>query len=186
MLLERRCPGCLRSARFVCEDCWARLAYWGDAAALLLYDELTRRIVLEAKNGGRRDLWRPLGRALAGSIPPDIRRGLDVVTWVPASVHKQRERGFDQGQLLARSVARSIGVPHLRLLRRLDHQSQTGRSRVERMIGPRLRARGRDLGRVLVVDDVRTTGASLDAAARALRARGAGQVTALALSAVAE
>ena len=168
----------------MCHDCWRQLERWPDRAALLSYDDLTRAIVLEAKNGGRRDLWRPLGRALAAVVPSDVVGDLRVVTWVPASRSRQQERGYDQGRLLARSVARALDVPNRRLLRRVDRSGQTGRSRDERLVGPRLRARGAYHGHVLVVDDVRTTGASLAAADAALRGRGASRVTTLALAAV--
>lgn len=170
----------------MCDRCWSGLEVCPDRTALLVYDDLTRRIVLAAKNGGRRDLWRPLGRALAQRVDCFERKEVDVVTWVPASRNQKRDRGFDQGHLLARSVARSLGVRHQRLLRRLDHRTQTGRSREQRLIGPRLRARGSDHGRVLVVDDVRTTGASLEAARAALYVCGNSNVTTLALAVVVE
>lgn len=181
VLLERRCPGCDSPARFVCDRCWASLTP-APALALFLYDELARAIVLAAKNGGRRDLFRPLGRRLADAVPGNI--GIDVVTWVPASGQQRRQRGYDQGRLLAKATAGRLGCPHQRLLHRVDRVPQTGRTRAERLQGPQLRARVSTGGNVLLVDDVRTTGASMRAGAAVLRQAGAESITTLAVAAV--
>ena len=80
--------------------------------------------------------------------------------------------------LAARSVARHLGCRPGRLLVRAPGPPQTGRTRDERLDGPAFRARGRVPRRVLVVDDVVTTGATLTAAAVALRRAGATRVVA--------
>lgn len=181
MLLERRCPGCGSSARFVCDGCWASLTP-AAGSAVFVYDELARAIMLAAKNGGRRDLFRLLGRSLVDALPAGV--PIDVVTWVPASPRQRSQRGYDQGRLLARAAARRLGCPHQRLLRRVDEVPQTGRSRAERLEGPQLRARGSLTGNVLLVDDVRTTGASIRTSAAVLRHAGATSVTTMAVAAV--
>jgi predicted amidophosphoribosyltransferase len=123
-------------------------------------------LVEQVVAAARRELQTPGGR-------------LDVVTWIPTTTARRRERGFDHGALLAVGVGRRLGVPVRSLLERRDDRPQTGRSRGSRLHGPRLVARALDGGRVLVVDDVATTGASLVAAAGALRAAGAEWVAAL-------
>ena len=103
----------------------------------------------------------------------------DVVTWVPCSPARRRQRGFDPAELLARALARRLGLRARRLLRRLDDEPQTARTREGRLAGPRLADRpGRVRGSVLVVDDVCTTGSTLRVAAAALRAGGATAVAA--------
>ncbi len=111
-------------------------------------------------------------------IAPDA----DLVTWVPASPARRRQRGFDQSELLARAVARRCRVPARRLLRRTDDTPQTARDLAGRHRGPGLSAAGRRLRFepiVLLVDDVSTTGASLAAAAGVVRGRGAGTIVGL-------
>jgi predicted amidophosphoribosyltransferase len=179
MFFDRRCPVCGSRARFECDHCWANLEPV-PGRAVFAYDDVGRSIILAAKNGGRKDLWRPLGRALAR----ELGEPLDLITWVPASRRQRRRRGYDQGRLLARSVGRALGVPSQSLLRRVDRGPQTGRSRDDRAIGPTLRARGVVSGNVLVVDDVRTTGASLRIAAEVLRGAGAAVVTAASVTSV--
>jgi ComF family protein len=112
---------------------------------------------------------------------------VDVVVPVPLHARKLRERGFNQSGLLARPVARSLEVQFWpRLLRRpRASAAQVGRGREARARSLRgaFVASPRALGkRVLVLDDVRTTGATLEEARRALREAGAAAVYTLALA----
>jgi predicted amidophosphoribosyltransferase len=98
------------------------------------------------------------------------------VTWLPTSRERRVDRGFDQSELLARAVARRLGLPCRRLLVRDRGPPQTGRSLTERRLGPPIRARGRAPANVVLVDDVLTTGSSARVATAALRRAGATHV----------
>ena len=144
----------------------------------LSYEGDIRRRVVDMKYRGRRSYARELARHLADAVRNDENGCVDVVTWAPTSSSRRRRRGFDQAAVIARHVARELGVPCRRLLVRESRATQTGRSRVARLAGPRFRAlHTRRPRRVLVVDDVVTTGATLRAAAHALTASGWGDVT---------
>jgi competence protein ComFC len=146
-----------------------------------------RDVVLGFKYRNRRQLAGHLAgllvnRLLAAGIRPGV--DVDVVTWAPTSSRRRRQRGFDQAQLVAEQVARQLGVRSRRLLEReADHPAQTGRGRVERLQGPSFRSRPDVAGRrVLVIDDVVTTGATLRSAAESLRSAGAIDVVSAAVA----
>jgi competence protein ComFC len=112
----------------------------------------------------------------------DLEASIDVVTWCPAHASNRRQRHFDQSELLARAVAHRIGRPCRRLLRRNRGVPQSTLDRAGRLHGPLLMAVGAPLRgrpRILLIDDVVTTGATLRTAAVVLRARGAGAVHAV-------
>ena len=108
---------------------------------------------------------------------------VDRVTWVPTTRARARERGYDQSEIIARRIARRMGLPCSRLLRRTDVIAQTGRNARERRDGAHFVARRGAFGRVLVVDDVVTTGSTMRHAVSSLVDAGATAVTAGAIAA---
>ena len=147
--------------------------------ALFHYEGVGRELVTALKYRHGRALVQPFGRLLAERLPV---AEVDVVTWVPASRQGRRRRGYDQGRLLARSVGRHTAVPTRRLLTRGAGPAQTGRSSRDRQDGPVLSARRPGPGRVALVDDVVTTGATMRGSAAALRAAGWDPVVGLAVA----
>lgn len=146
---------------------------------LMVYEGVGRELIRGLKYTNRRGALAPLVRSAIALVDEEP----DLVTWVPADPGHRRERGYDQGRLLARRMAGRLGRPARGLLVRRGYRPQTGLDRRHRLEGPTLGARGPVAGTVLVVDDVVTTGGSLAAAARALRTAGAERVLALALAA---
>jgi competence protein ComFC len=142
--------------------------------ALVAYAGAGRDLVTSVKYRNRRAALEWLGPQLARAA---CRWPVDVVTWVPSTPLHRRQRGFDQGALLAARVGRALVVPVDSLLVRTPGPAQTNRPIADRRDGPVLQGttqRGELVGRsVLVVDDVGTTGSSLRVAARCLRAGGA-------------
>ncbi len=154
------------------------------------YDaELRALIVLLKYNGVE-----PLARLLAGwlalviSQQPELAQ-VDALVPVPLHRRRQRARGFNQAELVARELSRWTKLPvEPRWLRRIkDTPSQTGLTpaqREENVRGAFATERKLDSARILLLDDVCTTGATLSACARALKQAGAAQVNAVTVARV--
>jgi ComF family protein len=151
------------------------------------------RLCLHAlKFRGRRRLAHLLGREAGRRwVASGELSGAAALVPVPLSRARRRERGYNQAELIARGVARETGIPiRLGILKRIrERPPQAGLSRSARRknvtgvyrakLPPRLRGEV-----LLLVDDVLTTGATAEAASRALLAAGAGAVDVLTLARV--
>jgi ComF family protein len=191
LLLPRRCVLCHTQGTVLCGACATSLPAAPELApppgldscrSLLRYEGPTRELVAALKFDNHRDAIGLLGAGLAQLVGDELGTRLDAVTWAPTTAARRRERGYDQAELLARAVAAGLRRPCRGLLRRDAGAGQTGRSREQRLDGPRFRARRTPPAQVLLVDDVRTTGATLCAAADVLVEAGATSVHGLTLA----
>jgi predicted amidophosphoribosyltransferase len=179
---EPRCPRCALPAP--CAPCPARGAAFAGAWAPLAHAGPARAIVNALKFGGSLALADLMAAPIAAGAPPWLAEGGPLVP-VPAHPERMRRRGFDQSHLLARALAGRSGLRVEACLRRAGPAvRQLGASRRRRVASGRIEvaAHGPVPELATLVDDVHTTGATLDACARALRAGGAREVRAVTYS----
>ena len=169
-----------------CEESLPRLPTWvsppvgvDGAWALGRFGGPLGAVVRDMKFTPNLPRCRALGARLRSTFVGRLPR-VDVVCAVPVSRPRRLERGFDQGWVLAQSLALGLGVPAQRRLWRRRSQvlsTVSDRRTRERVARASYRARGSTSGHVLLVDDVLTTGASASACADELRVAGAQRVT---------
>ena len=176
----RREAGAASCGDHICGRCRSGPRVLAAARAAAEYDGAMRDILHALKYGGRRSLARPLG-ALMRAHGGAVLAGADAVVPVPLHWRRAWRRGFNQ----ADELARSLGPPVVRALRRTRHTpSQTDlpaderHANVRRAFRPRVRC-GLRGACVVLVDDVSTTGATLEACAVALAEAGVREVRAL-------
>lgn len=149
-------------------------------SAACLYESVPRSLVLGLKLRGLRTRAGPLAAAMCDSAWRDGITG-DVVTWVPGNVAEARRRGYDHAEVLAGLVGARLGIPVRPLLTAAAGKAdQTALSGAQRRENPRGAFLARPVhGRVVLVDDVMTTGTTICACADALLRAGATSVEGL-------
>jgi ComF family protein len=186
-----RCLGCeveLEGAARFCGACAPLLERAPPGAgAAFSYGGPLADAIRRLKYGGRSESAAPLGALLADRAV-ELAGRIDRVVPVPLHAGRLAARGYDQAALLALPVARRLGVPldtgALRRVRATRVQASLPREHRVANVRAAFAARGVEGRRVLVIDDVRTTGATLGEACAAILAARASSVTALALAAV--
>ncbi len=151
--------------------------------ALWYYKDNVRESVLRYKFGNRRSYAKNYASLLAQKLKAEYPDGFDILTWVPVSPIRKLKRGFDQVEKLAYALGEQLGMQPVRTLKKIRHnRPQSG------IVGPAHR-RANVLGayktvnpealwnkRVLLLDDVVTTGATVGECARVLLTAGAREV----------
>lgn len=180
-------PASLDSRGF-CAGCQAGLVGFDASYSYGNYEGTLRQLIHLFKYGKVESLSEPLARFLAAAIPLEVR--FDMIIAMPMHWRKEWDRGFHQAELLARPIAQRYGLKLSRNLRRTRHtKAQAGlneagrRNNLKNSFG--VNRPQQLLGkRVLLIDDVLTTGATLRVAAETLKAAGAAHVTCLTLARV--
>ena len=195
-LFPPKCPFCRRvtEGQRVCPQCERELP-WTEGkdreqtlpgglrcASPLWYEDLAREGILRFKFRGGAGA-EVLGALLADCAAERYSGEFDLVTWVPVSKKREHERGYDQAYLLARETARHWGIEPVRLLRKTrNNAAQSGLSSAAERRGNVLgvyeaentdKIRG---AKILLIDDILTTGATLGECVRVLREAGAADV----------
>lgn len=198
LLFPPRCVFCRRflksSREHVCADCLKTLPYTNEddektgdfftlCVAPLYYEGNVREAILRYKFHEAVGYAQPFGRLVAERVGKALEGRYDLISWVPLSKKRLKERGYDQSMLLACAVALElddVAVSTLEKHIHVEKQSRMGSaekrraniSGAYRVVDPEL-IRGK---RILLIDDIVTTGATLSECARTLLTAGAAEV----------
>jgi competence protein ComFC len=162
---------------FTCANCAHRTIYFDAAVAAYRGRGIVRQIIHDFKYGRQIDLRYPVARWLCAAFDDERLSGrqFDIIVPVPLHPTRRRERGFNQASLLAELLSARISIPCKPVLERIRYTTtQTALDRAERMENLhnafRLRKNANVRGlRVLLIDDILTTGSTLSECARVLK-----------------
>lgn len=193
LISEPYCPLCgipytaEATTSHLCSDCFESVYRFDRARAAGFYQGLLREIIHRFKYGGQTFLVWPLARVLIDPARELTRlHGIDVVIPVPLHYRRLRQRGFNQSSLLARGLGSllKISVDYSSLKRTRWTEPQIGLSRNQRAVNVKgafsLKAAEKIKGKgILLVDDVFTTGETVNQCVRVLNDGGASEVVVL-------
>ena len=166
-----------------CTNYQKKLPFIDSWSAVWYYEDTARRSLLRYKFRGARSYASGYGRLLAMKLQEVHPEGFDVLTWVPVSRLRRFTRGYDQVELLAQAVSSELGMEPMPLLRKIRHnrpqsgiigdaQRRANVLGVYRVENPEL-LQGK---KVLLLDDIITTGATAGECARVLLTAGAKEI----------
>ncbi len=176
----------------LCLSCESRPPKVARTRSALVYSDLSKRLILSFKHGGRADSIEVFANWMAHAAP-DLLQPPGILVPVPLHLFRRMQRKFNQSALLSNALASRCNLTHepLVLVRRRHTPSQaqkSGKGRARNVSGAFLvpdkylsLIKGQ---RIVLIDDVRTSGATLDACAASLLASGAAQIDAITLARV--
>ena len=177
------CAHCRTGLPFAQNGGRQRFSFVRACVSPLTYEGDVRASLLRYKFGGATGYAKVYGRLVANTVREELAGEYDLVTWVPLSRRRLRERGYDQARLLARATAKELDLPLTpTLVKQRNTQSQSGTGdaakRRANIAGAYRMTTGADVTgkRILLMDDIVTTGATLSECARVLGKAGAEQV----------
>lgn len=197
LLFPERCAGCKRTGALLCTHCRSAIELYTDTLNALpgvdgvsiayVYRDPLRTAIHQLKYRRRRRVAQPLGELLAPIAAPHI-ANIDAIQAIPMHAARLNERGFNQADLIARALGAAIKLPCLArgLVRVRATEQQVHLNAQERRENMRDAFAWRNPApppaRVLLIDDVLTTGATMSACALALREAGCREIYGIALA----
>lgn len=176
------CPHC-RSHAPEFPGAKMKLSFVAQWTGIWYYKDDVRASLLRYKFGGRRSYASAFGRMLAMKLHRMQWDDMDLITWIPISKRRRFRRGFDQSELIARVVAEELDIPLVASTKKIRH------TKPQSTMGDAAHRRANILGayrvtdpmvlkdkRILLIDDIVTTGATASECSRVLLTAGAKEV----------
>ncbi len=187
---ECLCPACqlIKLPRYTGPS--PKVKHVSRAVTVFLYESPVREAILRYKFRGLLDYRRQFAVWMAEAVRDRLEGKYDLISWVPCSRRRVWERGYDQSRLLAQALAEELGTEAVRTLKKVKHNKPQSKSHSAAQRRQNVRNvyipwepeqfRGK---RILLVDDVLTTGATLSECGRTLAQAGAKDLVCVALAA---
>ncbi len=177
------CPNCRKQLPYTKNGGKSKGNFFTACVSPLYYEGDVREALLRYKFQRATGYAEPFGKLLAECIEEYIDSEVDIISWVPLSKKRYRERGYDQAKLLAQVVSREVGIPCVAVLKKVRNtkpQSRTGSGEKRRAnisgaytVIDVNAVKGK---RILLIDDIVTTGSTFSECARTLGMAGADKV----------
>lgn len=168
-----------------------KVSYFSDCAVVFKYEDSIKEAILQFKFHGMKNYSRQFANWMTVIIRDKLAGKYDMISWVPCSAFRRWKRGYDQAEVLARAVAEELHIPAVRTLRKVRHNRQQSRTtsaaqRRANVLDAYRSWRPEEFQkkRILLIDDVLTTGSTMSECGKTLRLAGSGDLVCAALAAV--
>ena len=192
VLFPPTCVACNKPGSYLCSDCQHNIHYYSQLLplksassldglfALGKHEPPLQNLIKHIKYYGHSDMAKTAAHLLAIHLPMSF-HNVDLITAIPLHVRRERERGYNQSDILAKHLSTELHLPYQRLLQKVRSTlPQAGLTRNQRLsnLERAFRCHSDSLSgkRILLIDDVTTTGATLQEAALVLKQAGAALV----------
>jgi len=174
---------------FICYDCTKRAHYFEEGRSLWVYEGLVKQSIYDYKYKKRKEYGLLFAKELIRYYNETIRWKVDMVVPIPLHKHRLRERGFNQTELMVKHFAKSFDLQvggHKVLWRDKPTDPQkalSDKGRWDNMQDAFFASKTHVEGKIiLLIDDIYTTGSTMDACAKALKVQGAKEVYCLSIA----
>lgn len=177
----QRCEICLDriNTEGLCKNCLNKRPFYTKLYSPYVYDTAIKELILKFKSGNNQFLKEYFALIALDGIPSEILDKCTLITNVPCSRYKLKKRGYDQAQLMAKAISEKTDIPYKEALYRLSGEKTAllSRKHREKTVEERYSLCTNVYGEtVLLIDDVCTTGTTLNYCAEQLKKAGAKEI----------
>lgn len=168
-----KCGKQLKPNRTICDDCKKTLHFYENGRSVFVYDGEIKSAILDLKYHNKMYLAHTLGAVMANLYSNSAKWKADAVIAVPSDYDRIVERGYNQSELIAEKFSKFTNIPYknniIKKVRKTTHQQLLNRNeRMTNLVGSFYAIKIKDIKNIIIIDDVYTTGATVDACAKAL------------------
>lgn len=183
LLFSKKCIICKRKGAYICDECKITPIYEkpkSNVFCLYKYDGVLRQRFIGCKFNGQKHYMKAFSKMMAQDIEKFINLNeIDIITYVPISFLRMHKRGFNQAELLCDEICKKAGKKPQVLLRKKESQKQSklkSKERQSNVLDKFVLKKDIKGKKILIIDDVYTTGASVNEIERTLYLGGADKV----------